>query len=144
MSSVPFKFAQRECQTWPQSLQVKSQDFPPEVLQQGHLDLMTLGFDFDVLVLSSLAFPSDSDKDVARGELRPVLRSDDCRMLLLLGVLSKVEFTTKLCFSLSLLDDLVLFSTCTLGLIKEMGVLGELLASCFFPLILLKIDGKGT
>ena len=57
------------------------------------------------LWLSSLMFPSDSDKEVARGEIAALLLLiESWRRDLEVGVLSNVEFTIFPLESLSLLD----------------------------------------
>ena len=110
MSPDPLRLEHFECQTCLQVLQVMSQDLPPDVVPQGHLDFCALCFGFELLsrlLLSSLPLPSDSDRDDASGESRPVLlRSEACSRALVVGVFSNVEFTTRI-LSLSLLLDLV-------------------------------------
>ena len=103
---------------------MRYQAFPPLVALQGHFDFTV--FFLLLVLLSLLTFPSDSDKDDARGERPPgerpfigestaFFRSDDSSRLRLDGVFWNVEFTT-IRESLSLFDLPLGEGECCVGL----------------------------
>jgi hypothetical protein len=128
--SVPFRFAQPECQTCLQREHVSNQDFPPEVAKQGHLLFLSLFLDGTLLVSvePSEKSGSVSESGTARGDIPGVrfIREVWSRLVFMLsvGVVTNVELTITFFLSPSLLDLLrnsLADSLASIGLMIELS-----------------------